>query len=277
MGLKPTFGLVSVAGIIPLADTFDHAGPMARTVVDACILLEAMVGEYPPGAVPPNFRKLRTIRPRKYQLGWPKEYFFERVDVEVKQAVEAAVKCLVSLGGRIVEISLPRLPESDEPSTNIALAEASHYQQAMGYFPARAEEYGDEVSKRLELGTNVRAVDYLRALDVKRDITRDFDAAFERVDGIVAPALPVPAPRLETKEMEVAGEKETVRSAFVRLNRPANFTGHPAISVPCGFTRAGLPIGLQLIGPYWSEAHLLVIASAYEEASEWHNRRPNLD
>jgi len=275
VGLKPTFGLVSVAGIIPLAETFDHAGPMARTVVDTCILLEAMAGEHPRGAVPPNFQKLRTIRPRKFRMGWPKEYFFDRVDAEVKHAVEAAVKCLESLGGRIVEVSLPRLLKSVEPSTNIALAEATNYHQAMGYFPALAEEYGDEVSKRLELGTKVRAVDYLRALDVKRGITRDFDAAFERVDVIAAPALPVSAPRLGTKEMEVAGEKETVRSAFVRLNRPANFTGHPAISVPCGFTRAGLPIGLQLIGPYWSEARLLAIAHAYEEATEWHNGRPN--
>jgi aspartyl-tRNA(Asn)/glutamyl-tRNA(Gln) amidotransferase subunit A len=277
VGLKPTFGLVSVAGIIPLAETFDHAGPLARTVVDACILLETMAGEYPRGAVPPNFRKLRTNRPRKFQLGWPKEYFFERVDAEVKQAVEAAGKCLESLGGRIVAISLPRLSESVETSTNIALAEATHYHQAMEYFPARAKEYGDEVSKRLELGTKVRAVDYLCALDVKRGITSDFDAAFEHLDAIVAPTLPVPAPRLGTREMEVAGEKETVRSAFVRLNRPANFTGHPAISVPCGFTRAGLPISLQLIGPFWNEARLLAIALAYEEATEWHKRRPNLD
>jgi aspartyl-tRNA(Asn)/glutamyl-tRNA(Gln) amidotransferase subunit A len=277
VGLKPTFGLVSVAGIIPLAETFDHAGPMARTVVDACILLEAMAGEYPRGAVPPSFRKLRTNRPRKFRVGWPKEYFFDRVGAEVKQVVEAAVKCLESLGGGIVEISLPRLSESVEPSTNIALAEATHYHQAMGYFPARAKDYGDEVSKRLELGTKVRAVDYLRALGAKRGITSDFDEAFERVDVIVAPALPVPAPRLGTTEMEVAGEKETVRSAFVRLNRPANFTGHPSISVPCGFTRAGLPIGLQLIGPYWNEARLLTIAHAYEEATEWHNRLPYLD
>ncbi|HYL47700.1 MAG TPA: amidase [Candidatus Limnocylindrales bacterium] len=277
VGLKPTFGLVSVAGIIPLAETFDHAGPMARTVTDTCILLEAMAGEYPRGAVRPNFRNLRKIRPRKFRLGWPKEYFFERVDAEVKQAVEAAIKCLESLGGRIVPISVPHLSESVEPSTNIAMAEATHYHLSMGYFPAHEELYGEDVRKRLQLGIDVRAVDYLRALGMKREIAKNFDAAFERVDLIVAPALPVAAPRLGTKEMEIAGEKETVRSAFVRLNRPANFTGHPAISVPCGITRAGLPIGLQLIGPYWGEARLLAIALGYEEATEWHNRHPNLD
>jgi aspartyl-tRNA(Asn)/glutamyl-tRNA(Gln) amidotransferase subunit A len=276
VGLKPTFGLVSVAGIIPLAETFDHAGPLARTVVDACILLEAMGGDYPHGVVRPNFNKLRKIRPRIFRLGWPKQYFFERVDAEVKQAVEAAVQSLESLGGKVVGISLPRISESVEPSTNIATAEATRYHQSMGYFPARAEEYGDDVLKRLELGTEVRAVDYLRAMEIKREVTRDFDAAFERVDIIVAPTLPVAAPRLGTKETEIAGEKETVRSAFVRLNRPANFTGHPAISIPCGFTHAGLPIGLQFIGPSWSEARLLAIALSYEEATEWHNRRPSV-
>jgi len=277
VGLKPTFGLVSVAGIIPLAETFDHAGPLARTVVDTCILLEAMAGEYPRGAVRPNFRKLRTDRPRKFRMGWPKEYFFERLDAEVKQAVEAAVQSLESLGGKVVEISLPRISESVEPSTNIAMAEAAHYHQSMGYFPARAEEYGNDVLKRLEMGTEVRAVDYLRAMESKREVTRDFNAAFDRVEIIVAPTLPVAAPRHGTKEMEIVGEKETVRSAFVRLNRPANFTGHPAISVPCGFTRTCLPIGLQLIGPYWSEARLLAIAHAYEVTTEWSRRRPNLD
>jgi aspartyl-tRNA(Asn)/glutamyl-tRNA(Gln) amidotransferase subunit A len=276
VGLKPTFGLVSVAGIIPLAETFDHAGPLARTVSDTCILLEAMAGEYPRGAARPDFRKLRKIRPRKFRLGWPKEYFFERVDAEVKQAVEAAIKCLESLGGRIVPISLPHLSESVEPSTNIAMAEATHYHRSMGYFPAHEEKYGEDVRKRLQLGTEVRAIDYLRALGMKREIAKNFDATFECVELIVAPTLPVAAPRLGTKEMETAGEKETVRSALVRLNRPANFTGHPAISVPCGFTRDGLPIGVQLIGPYWSEARLLSIALAYEEATEWHKRRPHL-
>lgn len=277
VGLKPTFGLVSVAGIIPLAGTFDHAGPMARTVADVCILLEAMAGEYPRGALRPNFRKLRGIRPKKFRLGWPKEYFFERLDAEVKQAVEAAVKCLESLGGKIAEIPLPRLSESVEPSNHIALAEATYYHHSMGYFPARAEEYGDDVLKRLELGADIRAVDYFCALDMKREMTKNFDEAFERVDFIIAPTLPVAAPPLGSREMEVAGEKETVRSAFVRLNRPANFTGHPAISVPCGFTRGGLPIGLQLIGPYWSESRLLATAFAYEQATGWHRRRPNLD
>jgi aspartyl-tRNA(Asn)/glutamyl-tRNA(Gln) amidotransferase subunit A len=111
---------------------------------------------------------------------------------------------------------------------------------------------------------------------VKREVTQEFDAVFEDVDAILAPTLPIAAPPIGEKDVVIDGEKETVRSALVRSNRPANLTGHPAISIPCGFTRNGLPIGLQLIGPYWSEARLLAIALAYEDGTEWHKRRPPL-
>ncbi|HEY2109634.1 MAG TPA: amidase [Candidatus Acidoferrales bacterium] len=276
VGLKPTFGLVSVEGVVPLAVTLDHAGPMARTVTDVCIMLEAIAGNYPRGAIRPDCRKLRKSRPRKFRIGWPENYFFERIDREVRDAIESAAKCLKSLGATIQNVSLPSLEQSVEPSTNIALAEATQYHESKGYFPAHASKYGDEVRHRLELGRKVLAADYLRAFDVKRKITQEFDAVFENVDAILAPTLPIAASRIGEKEVMIGGDKETVRSAFVRLNRPANLTGHPAISIPCGFTRAGLPIGLQLIGPHWSEARLLSIALAYEDATEWHKRRPQL-
>ena len=276
VGLKPTFGLVSVEGVVPLARTLDHAGPMARTVTDVGIMLDAIADNYPRGAIRPDYRKLRKSRPRKFRIGWPEQYFFERIDREVQAAIESAAKCLKSLGATIQDVSLPNLDQSVEPSTNIALAEATQYHESKGYFPAQASKYGDEVRHRLELGRKVLAADYLHAFDLKRKITQEFDAVFENVDAILAPALPIAASRIGEKEVVIGGEKETVRSAFVRLNRPANLTGHPAISIPCGFTRAGLPIGLQLIGPHWSEARLLSIALAYEDATEWHKRRPPL-
>jgi len=273
-GIKPTFGLVSVEGVVPLAKTFDHAGPLARNVADVCILLEAMAEQYPRGAARPDYRKLRKIRPRKFRLGWPKQYFFEQIDKEVRGAVESAAKSFESLGGTIVEVSLPGIGESVEPSTSIALAEATQYHVSQGYFPALAEKYSDDVRHRLELGRDVRAVDYLNALEVKRAITMEFESVFEKVDAIIAPTLPIAAPRIGEKEIVIGSAKETVRSALVRLNRPANLTGHPAISIPCGFTESGLPIGLQLIGPDWSEARLLAIALAYEDSTDWDMRRP---
>jgi aspartyl-tRNA(Asn)/glutamyl-tRNA(Gln) amidotransferase subunit A len=277
VGLKPTFGLVSVAGVVPLAVSLDHAGPIARSVTDACILLEAMTGDYPKGSPSPDFRGLRKNRPRRFRLGRPKEYFFERVDSEVRAAIDVAAKCFESLGARIEEVSLPHLIESADAGTNIALAEATHYHESQGYFPARAAEYGDDVRQRLEQGRDVRATDYLRAFEAKRRMEGDFDEAFKRVGAIIAPTLPIAAPRLGESDVTIGGEKETVRSALVRMNRPANVTGHPALSIPCGFTRDGLPVGLQMIGPRWGETRLLALALAYEEATDWHHRHPELD
>jgi len=276
VGLKPTYGLVSVSGVIPLAPSFDHVGPLARDVVDTCILLKEIAEKYPDGASRPDFRKLRRRRPRRFRLGWPKEYFFERIDPLVRRAINAAAKALEEIGGRIQDVSLPHLADSQEPSTHIALAEAAHYHRSQGFYPARAGDYGEDVSSRLEAGSQVRAVHYLQALEVKRQVDRDFELAFKRVDAILAPAVPIAAPLIGDGEVIIEGQKETVRSALVRLNRPANLTGHPAISIPCGFTRDGLPVGLQLIGPKWGEATLLAIAFAFEQATDWHRRNPTL-
>ena len=278
VGLKPTFGLVSVDGIVPLAVSLDHAGPIARSAMDACILLEAITAKYTEGAARPDHSKLHRAVPKRFRLGWPEHYFFDRVDAEVLSLVETAAGVLRSLGAEIKKVKMPHLADALLPGTNdIALAEATHYHQSQGYFPERAAEYGEDVRKRLELGAKVAAVDYLRGLAKKRDAEADFEAAFERVDAIVAPSTPIPAPRIGVTEIEIDGAKETVRSALVRLNRPVNFTGHPAISVPCGFTRDGLPVAMQLIGPRWSEQRLLAIACAYERPTEWRKRHPPLE
>jgi aspartyl-tRNA(Asn)/glutamyl-tRNA(Gln) amidotransferase subunit A len=276
IGLKPTFGLVSVEGIVPLAKSLDHAGPIARSAIDASILLEAVAGKYPTGAVRPDYRRIERALPKSLRIGWPEHYFFERVDPAVRLALEEASRVLRSLGGRIVGIPMRGLATALLPATNdIALAEATQYHQSQRYFPDRAADYGEDVRKRLEFGTKVTAVDYLCGLEKKDRVTAEFDNAFRRVDAILAPSTPVPAPRIAEDEVDIAGARENVRSALIRMNRPANFTGHPAISIPCGFTRDGLPVGMQLIGPRWSEARLLAIAAAYETATQWHNRRPD--
>lgn len=277
VGLKPTFGLVSVDGIVPLALSLDHAGPIARTVTDTCIMLEAIAGRYPEEAARPDYRKLRRSIPKRFRLAWPDDYFFDRIDDEVGAPVESAANVFRSLGARIERVRMPRLEGSLLPGTDdIALAEATRYHESQGYFPERAKDYGADVRHRLEQGTQVRAIDYLHGLSMKQEAEKEFEAAFARADAIIAPVTAVAAPEIGRNEIEIAGLKETVRSALVRLNRPANFTRHPAISIPCGFTREGLPVGLQLIGPRWSEARLLAIALSYEQATEWHARHPDL-
>jgi len=277
VGLKPTFGLVSVEGIVPLALSLDHAGPIARSVEDACIVLEAIAGGYPKGAARPDYRKLKSNLRKRFRIGRPADYFFDRVDAEVRELLEAAARVFQTFGGQIHEVAMPRLADALLPATNdIALAEATHYHESQGYFPSRAADYGEDVRRRLEQGQKILAVDYLRACACKPAAEKEFEDAFERVDVIVAPAAPVPAPPIGRLDVEIDGEKETVRSALVRLNRPTNFTGHPAISIPCGFTRDGLPVGMQLIAPRWTEARLLAIGAAYENATDWHTRRPPL-
>jgi len=195
----------------------------------------------------------------------------------VRRLVKAAAKRFESLGARVEEVSLPRLTGAIDQATNVVIAEASEYHESQGYYPARAAEYGDDVRGHLEGGHKLLAVDYLRALPKRREIAEDFQAAFEEVDIILAPTSPIPAPRIGELAFHSPGERETtVRAELLRLTRPANLTGFPAVSIPCGFTREGLPVGLQLMAPRWGEARLLAIALAYEEATEWHNRHPNL-
>jgi len=277
VGLKPTYGLVSTVGVVPLGTTFDHCGPIARNVTDACILLEAIAGKYPRGAARPGWRTLRKMLPRRFRIGVPKEFYFDRLEPEVRRWVEVAAKTFELLGARVEEVSLPRLAGAVEQATNVVVAEASAYHESQGYFPARAAEYGDDVRAHLEFGHKLLAVDYFRGIGARRDIIADFEAAFEKVDVILAPTAPISAPRVGETQVRVTGDRETAaRAELLRLTRPSNISGMPAISIPCGFTREGLPVGMQLMGPRWGEARLLAIARAFEQATEWHTRRPNL-
>ncbi len=279
VGLKPTYGLVSLAGTVPLAASFDHAGPMARSVKDTCIMLEAIAGKYPRGSPRPNHRTLRKNRPRRLRIGWPKAYYFERLDDDVRRLVECAAQTLAKvLNARVAEVPLDGLAESVESATSAIVAEANYYHESQGFFPARAAEYGDDVRRHLERGAKLRALDYMVGLERKSEVETIFDAVFERADVIVAPATPIAAPRIGDTGIRLAGERETtVRAELLRMTRPTNISGNPAISIPCGFTPAGLPVGLQLIGPKWGEARLLAIALVYENATEWHIRHPELN
>lgn len=292
VGFKPSYGRVSSFGVVPLATSLDHTGPLARCVADAAILLRAIAGRdlldetTIPGPVPDFVRGLRASLTRpgrpsgkqraRLRLGRPREYYWEKLDDEVRQVVEAAVEDFERIGATIEEVSLPHLYDADEPATCIALAEARAFHQSAGWFPARAADYGEDVRKRLELGAQIRAIDYLHAASVRLQVQSDFARAFVRVDAIVAPTVPVAAPVIGEQKVSIREGEESVRSALLRLNRPANFTGLPAISVPCGFTATGLPVGLQLIGRRFDEASLLRIAHAYERAHDWHTRRPPL-
>jgi aspartyl-tRNA(Asn)/glutamyl-tRNA(Gln) amidotransferase subunit A len=280
-GLKPTFGRVSVFGVQPLSPSLDHVGPLARSVSDAAILLGVIAGRDAMDPTSAN-KKVEDFhgalkKPiRKFRLGRPREHYWEKLDPEVRRAADAAVRDMEKRGAVVREVSLPHLKESLGAATDVSTAEIYHVHESAGYFPARAADYGESVRNRIAAGANVLAHRFLAGLDVRKRLLAEFDAAFQEVDAIVAPTLPVPAPPIGAEFMQIDGEQIGVRPAVVGHARPANFTGLPAISVPCGFTDGGLPIGLQLIGRAFDEATLLRIAYSYERAHDWGARHPRI-
>ena len=268
-GFKPAFGAVSVEGIVPLCVSLDHAGPLVRTVADAVLMDAALRGVLGPR------RRLRHAA-RGLRLGWPEGYFFERVDPEIAGAIEAARRLFQKRGVRIVPVNLSLIEAANRASTPIALAEAYQFHRRAGYFPARAAEYSDDVRGRLEKGVAVSAADYLDAREVVEEATREFRACGENVDAFLVPTVPIAAPRIGEDRITVAGTQEETRAALLRMCRPANLWGAPALSIPCGATQQGLPIGLQLIGFGGREDALFALALLFERETHWHERRPAL-
>jgi aspartyl-tRNA(Asn)/glutamyl-tRNA(Gln) amidotransferase subunit A len=279
---------------VPLALSFDHVGPLARSAADAAILLGILAGRDPldPATVArPHEDFLRataarltgraTGKHRKLRLARPREFFWTQLDPEVRRLTEAALesftkKSFVKNGADIVEVSLPTVASTVEPSNYIAFAEAREAHQSAGYFPSRAAEYGEDVRSRLQQGGDVRAVEYLMAKEMMAQSRAEFESALAQADAaaIVVPASAIPAPLVGSDRIQVGDAEETVRSALVRLNRPSDFTGLPAISILCGFTQTGLPVGLQLIVRAFDESTLLAIARAYEEHHDWSSAHP---
>ena len=280
VGLKPTYGRVSRTGVIPLAWSLDHVGPMTRTVTDAALLLQVLAGRDPAdpttSAVPvPDYRRALQGEVRGLRLGLPKDLFFERVDPEVRIAVQAAARSLEGLGAVVEEIPLPKIHHAGPASFAIIASEAMAYHEP--YLRARAEEYGEDVRARLTTGQFVLAHQYLKAQRARQVIRAEVDAALTRVDALLTPTTPVPAPRLDERELTVEGVTEDARWWLIRCTRPINLTGHPALSVPCGLTAAGLPIGLQLVGRLFDEATLLRLGHAFQAVSPARDLRPPLN
>ena len=273
VGLKPTYGRVSTRGIIPLSISLDHAGPIARTVSDVAVVLQAVAGHDSQDSnsadvpVPDYIAGLREgLKPMK--VGVPRKYFFEDIDPEVAAAMEHALDVLKTLaaGVRDVDLAVP---------TGTALLAGEAYAYHAEFIARSPELYQPETLRRLRNGAKTSAEE-LAKLGTELTQTR-LDAAkfFESVDLLVTPTTPVAAPAIA--EMTENPERLRPRELLLLRNtRPVNVWGLPAISVPCGFTAAGLPIGLQIVGPYWGEAKVLQLAHAYEQATAWHKRVPGL-
>ena len=255
VGLKPGLGEISCDGVVPLSRTLDHVGPLAKTVADAAIVYSAVTG-----AVVPALDRPRSIG--GIRIGVLGDYFTARLEPDVAALVGAAQERLAAAGAVIEEVALAHAETIAPVYLTIVLAEAAAYHgETLDTVPDR---YSPGVRQRLEAGRYVLAEDYLRALR-GRDVLRAIvDGALGAYDVLLAPTLPIEAPVIGTLSVTIDGVAEPVRNLMLRLTQPFNVTGHPAISIPCGTTKAGLPAGLQLVGRHGLTPELLGVALACE-------------
>lgn len=298
VGLKPTYGRVSRYGLVAFASSLDQIGPMTKDVRDAAILLNVIAGHDPCDSTSvdlpvPDYTAQLGRDVTGLRIGIPDEYFIEGMDPEVETAIRGAISVLESLGAKAERISLPHteyavatyyLVATAEASSNLARYDGVKYglrtRDAKDllemYMKTRQNGFGAEVKRRIMLGTYALSAGYydayyLKALKVRTLIRKDFEQAFKRCEVILTPTAPTPAFRIGEK----TGDPLTMYLSDI-FTISANLAGIPGISLPCGFTQAGLPIGLQLLGKPFDEATVLQVAFAYEQATEWDKRNPPL-
>jgi aspartyl-tRNA(Asn)/glutamyl-tRNA(Gln) amidotransferase subunit A len=272
VGLKPTYGRISKFGALPLSWSMDHAGPMTRTVTDTALMLQVLAGHdaRDPGCVSrpvPDYTAQLNSGIHGKKIGVAREFFFEDCDPEVASAVEAALDVFRSLGATVQEIVLPDMQAARAAGTVILFAEAAAYHAAD--LRERPHAFSDEVRALIEMGGFYTAVQYVQAQRLRRRLTAETRQALATYDAMVMPTSPVPATPITPDPPGHAALRP-------RNTLPFDFISLPAISVPCGFTRAGLPVGLQIVGKAFDEAGVLRIARAYEQATAWHRQHPVL-
>lgn len=277
VGLKPTYGRVSRNGVFPLSWSLDHVGPMARTVMDAALMLQVIAGHdrHDPTtrtAVVPDYSVALTKDIEGARLGIPQEFYFEQLDPEVRNSVRAAIQTLERAGAQLEEVSLPLSKYAAAAGRIITLTESAEIHEQ--FLRTRSTDYTPEVRAGLLTGQLIPGTHYLKAQRLRSLIRQEMAAALRRVDALVTPTVPIPAPRIGQTTVDISQETVDITWALSRLTRPANLTGFPAISVPCGFTEGGLPIGLQLTGRPFAEATILQLAYAQEQETNWHQHRP---
>lgn len=280
VGLKPTYGRVSRSGVTSLCWSLDHVGPLTRTVRDAAFVMNAISGfdarDQATVDVPvPDFAEGLDAGVAGATLGVPSNYFFDDLDPDVEAAVRRAVAVLESQGATLREVEVPHAEHLMALEFGLTVPEASAYHQGM--LRAKGDLYTDDVRVFLEAGELMLATQYIKVLRVRTLVKEAWKSAFEGVDALVAPSLPAPAAQVGQESFTwPSGATDSVINAYVRLSCPANITGLPALSVPCGFSKDDLPIGLQVIGRPFDEATVLRVGQAYESATDWASRRPPL-
>ena len=275
-GIKPTYGQVSCHGVVPLTWSLDHAGPMARSIRDVGLLLNAMAGyDWRDAAsvdrASPDFLSEVDHGVAGLRIGVPHTRLLDRVQSDVGNAFSKAVDVLQQSGGTLVEIELP-WPDA---VTNTRAETLLFHRD---WLRERAADYGDEIRPGLEqaLRANPTALDHVQHLRERARLAVEMRRLFQTIDVLVTPTVPVTATPIGVQDVDLLGQRVPLRSCWTSLTAPLNHCGFPASSQPCGLDAAGLPIGLQVVGRPWAEATVLRVANAYEQVTAWHHERPPL-
>ena len=271
VGMKPTFGRVSKNGVFPLSWSLDHVGPITRSVADNALLLTALA-EYDPkdshsaNKLPGDFARDLGRDVEGGRVGVPTGFYLEHVETEVEERVREAVEALGSLGAEVVEVEISDLPEMLRAQRLVLSAEAYAIHEER--LQSEPEKFDEELLRYLLDSERLKAHRYARAQQItKRRSLREFERALEEVDVLLTPTVPIVAPGVGEREANIGGHEEPVFSVLTRLTGPTNFNGLPSLSIPCGFTSSGLPVGLQLVGRSFDEATIYKYAHAYETAT----------
>lgn len=278
VGLKPTYGRVSKAGVLPLSYRFDHTGPLTRTVEDAALMLNAIAG-YDPG----DATSLRVpvedataglgAGIRGLRIGVPRGYFFDHLEDEIAEAIETAITEFTRLGAKVCDVAIPGVAEAVGGLFGFVIAEAQEIHADS--LRDRPDDFGADLRAILEGAAPDTAalMASLRACDA---LTAAMRTMLETVDVLITPTTPITAVRIGQESVRYGDMEESVMFAMIRCTAPFNATHLPALSLPCGFSRAGLPVGMQVVGRPFDEATVVRVGHAFEQATNWHSRTPEL-
>lgn len=280
VGLKATFGRVSRDGVVPHSWSLDHAGPLTRTVADTVYMMQVLAGYDPAdpacqGQPVPDYAKALGKPVKGLTIGVCRNHFFDNLQEDVETAVEKAIADLAAAGAIVRELKIPLLEYGLGAIFAIELSSSTAYHDA-SLQAGRVPHYQPDVRMLVEIGRLVTGPDYLKAEQYRAALMDEYRKVFEGVDVVIGPTTPITAWKRGEWTVQVAGKPESVLAASWRFTYPYNLTGLPAISVPCGFDRDGLPIGLQVAGKPFDEMTVLRVAHAYERGHEWKDRFPPL-
>ena len=276
-GLKTTLGRVSRAGAMPLSQSLDTVGPLARSAEDCALLLGLMAGSDPddPTAVAdpfPDYMAAAQAPIKGLTIGVPTAFYVDDLDPEVARVLDEAIAIFGSEGAEIVQVALPDQRQLSAACQLVLAVEAAAFHKR--WMIERPQDYGPQVLMRLQNGLAVPAISYLEAMRWRGPALAAHRAAVSGIDAVIAPVAPVAAPTIAESDVGNSPDAEAVIQRLTRFTRPINYLGLPSLAIPSGFTRRGLPVGMQLIGGSFDEAMLLRIGAAFQRATDFHNRAP---